>query len=504
MENIFKKLFSKKFVKKRNVYIGGIKIENTLPYPYNDKVWYINHFHSYRNMVKAFKNLKIRVKIEHYICDGDEILAILTAEKNPDRLISSLESIKNVVLTAFPDYTISPLEGNEIEKLLNWNRINGEYSEFGINFLYEHSFQGYKPRNIFRLPIQADGADRVNIRIGRILDTNKYYYIGLESLTNHLTCLGATGMGKTTTISTILNQLPEDIGYIVLDYHNEYHRLLKNYDIIVRPGEGGTSINPFKQYYEDLEDTVAILTDIFSEIYNFTHSQAYYFKNVLEATFNNHIMVGEEEPNINAFIKILEEYPIKSYSEHETKAALLRRFKQLSYGQAAKIFVEGRNIDITEIMDKKVIVELGHVHELYIKKILGYIILKNIFNIQKNSGSKHLQHITVIEEARYLLPARREYDQPSIAEKIVDEIRKFGESIFIISQFPSQLAKAPIKNSGVLIIHRISGAEDLWYIKNVVSLNDEQLEYLKQLDVGEALIKDNVNPLPFPVSVERV
>lgn len=503
MDRLIKKLFSKRIFKNGGNYLGGYRIISGEPGAYHDRVWYLTFYNSYRNMVKALKNMKIPVKIMHYINSGREALLILTSANNTEKLMSNLEAIRNIVSTAFPDYVLEDLGSGEISRILNWRNVNnGLDTEIIINFEGIDTIQGYKPRNIFKIPVQSFTGNGKRIVLGRLIDNDDKYAVSIEDLSNHLVCLGATGMGKTTTVATILNQLPNDVGYLVLDYHNEYSSLLKDVDIIIRPGVDDVMLNPLKTYNEDIEDSIAVITDIFSEIYGFTHSQAFFFRNVLEAVFNSYALTGEEEPNLRALLKILEEYPIRSYSEHETKAALLRRFKQLVQGQSSRIFLGGKEMDLEELINKKVVIEMGHIREVSIKRIFGYIMLKNIFNIQSSSGRKSISHITVLEEARYLIPTRRDYDAPTVAEKIVDEVRKFGESIFIVSQFPSQIAKAPIKNSGLLVIHRISGSEDLWYMKNVVSMTEEQIEYIKQLGVGEAVVKDSRNPLPFPVKIE--
>ncbi|HIQ13907.1 MAG TPA: DUF87 domain-containing protein [Thermoprotei archaeon] len=504
MNKFVEKLFIRRIFRDSWKYIGGYKVISGDLDIHRDRMWYLTFYNSYRNMVKAIKKVGIPIKIMHYIHSGREALLILTAADKADKLMNNLEVIKNIVSTAFPEYRLVDLKTGEVKRVLNWVRLDNGVDEMVlVNFEDVDRIQGYKPMNIFKIPIQSFG-DGHRIKMGRLIDNDFKYTISVDDLRNHLVCLGATGMGKTTTIATILNQLPKDIGYIVFDYHNEYSQLLRDIDIVLRPGYDGVVLNPLKTFDEDIEDNISVITDIFSEIYGYTHSQAYFFRNVLEAVFNSYVLTGENEPNLRALLKILEEYPVRSYSEHETKAALLRRFKQLVQGQSSKIFIDGKEIDMEELINKRVVVEMGHIKEVSIRRIFAYVMLKNIFNIQSNLGRKGLNHITVLEESRYLMPNRRDYDPPSVAEKMVDEIRKFGESVFIVSQFPSQIAKAPIKNSGILVIHRVTGSEDIWYIKNVVSLSEDQIEYMKQLEVGEAIIKDSRNPLPFPVKIEPI
>ncbi len=481
-------------------YMAGVKILGSSPEIDEGRVKAYQHVTAYRNMIKAFKNLHIPVQIIHYVDGRHEGLYIVTRGDSREAALSKAQAIRNIVLTAFPDYEVELVGDGEISTIYRWRLRNGGRGEHYIRFESGGDLQLVKPRGLFKLPVQSRPG-KATIRLGRLVDTGEDYVIPIDQLSSHIACIGSTGMGKTTTIATILNQLPRDTPYLVLDYHNEYASKLKNLDLVIRPGLGEAVLNPIKDE-GDIEDSASIITDIFSEVYGFTHPQQYFFKTALEATYSRYHLVGEKEPNIRALISIIEQFPIKSYSEHETKAALLRRLKQLVAGQGAKIFGQGETIRIEDIVQRNTVIELGHIHEVNLRKIFGYILLKRLFNHQRLSGMKSLSHVTVLEEARYLIPARREYDPPTVAEKIMDEIRKFGEAIAIITQFPSQIAKAPLKNAGLVIIHRLTGWEDLTYIRNIVSMNEEQIEYVKQLGVGEALVKDSRNPLPFPVRIE--
>jgi len=483
------------------MWIGGYRIE-AYPTIENDKklLAYIQ-YKGFINLINTLKRSKIPFYLVYSSIDKTNNFFLLTKANNVEKLRKNLIIIESILKAIYPSYDLHPLTGKDIKNIYNWKEVSSNGDTPPLFIIAPDIRQTHKPRNIFKLPIIHQNGEN-GIKIGKLIDTDELYKIDIQDLKRHLTCLGSTGMGKTTTVASILNQIPKNINYLVIDFHNEYGKILNNYDMIIRPGKDDIALNPLKKFMSlDYDENISMISEIFSEIYGFTHPQAYYFKLVLEATYSSYKMAGENSPNIMALLRILDKYPTKSGSEHETKMALLRRLKQLVEGQARKIFYGDKEIRIDDLFDKNIIIEVGHIREVTIRKIYAYFILKMIYEYQLSLGEKDFNHITVLEEARYLLPPRRDYDPPNIAEKIVNEIRKFGESIFIITQFPSQISKDIIKNSGILIIHRLSGVEDIRIITNIISLTNDQIDYIKQIDVGEAIIRDIRNPLPFPVKI---
>ncbi len=113
-----------------------------------------------------------------------------------------------------------------------------------------------------------------------------------------------------------------------------------------------------------------------------------------------------------------------------------------------------------------------------------------------------MEHLMMIEEARNVAPVRREEDPPSVGERMISELRKFGESMLFVAQFPSQVASEVVKNSGVRIIHRVAWAEDLRLVRDSLNLTQEQLAYVSTLGVGEAVVSLTRLQKPLLVQVE--
>ncbi len=487
-------------------YISGfLLITREIP-DIDNRLKYYYLFKSYQNLLEALHKSGVPVIFIYSskAINGKEESGsyVLTYAENEEDLSRKRDIIKSTFMAVFPTYNLIPLKGKDIISLLYMNNLKtkSEVLEPPPVFISEtfpkptKSTKPYQPE--FYVPNPSILSTR-EIRLGYIrsggVQYDIEYSIGIDNLKNHLVCLGATGSGKTTTIITILNQI-RDIKFLVLDFHNEYSKRLVGDILVIKPGtKDGYAFNPILPLnFDNRDEHIALITDIFADTYNFTHPQSYLFKLCLETTLDNYELVGEEEPNLIALVKMIEKHPLRSYYDMETKMALLRRLSPLTRGQAGLAFHSGKKISIDQLLSRNVVIELGHFRETKTREIYAQLLLKQIYDYRIMKGETKLNHITVIEEARNLVPRRRDIDPPNTAERMISELRKFGESIFIISQFPSQISSEVIKNAGIQIYHRIIGSEDLRIISNLSSITSEQLEYLKRLDIGEAIIKDPV------------
>jgi hypothetical protein len=270
---------------------------------------------------------------------------------------------------------------------------------------------------------------------------------------------------------------------------------------VISPGKDNDfAINPIgPSASADPTEHIAMVTDVFTDIYHFTHPQAYMFRNAMQKCVSE--TTEEEIPCLSSLVGTIEKYPLRSAYDNETKIALLRRLVPLTQGQAGRALNAPSTSTIDELLGKVVCIELGHMRDGQTRAIFADIMLKMIYEhrIQRKSG---LEHLTVIEEARNIAPARRLEDPPSVGERMISELRKFGEAMLFVAQFPTQVASEVIKNSGVRIIHRIAWPEDLAVVGDSLSLPREQRDHITKLAVGEAVVSLGRIQRPILVQVK--
>ncbi len=353
----------------------------------------------------------------------------------------------------------------------------------------------------FYVPNLAESG-REGILLGSVRSAGGEFHefrLQIADLKRHAVILGMTGSGKSTTGSNVVRQVAEaGLPVLVLDWHNEYGAMIsKCGGRVVAPGRDGFSLNPIEpDEGTEPAEHIAMVSDIFSDIYHFTHPQAYMFRNALQKRISESAV--EEVPNLSALVKTIEGYPLRSAYDNETKVALLRRLVPLTQGQAGKALGGASTVKLDELLGQAVCVELGHLRDIQSRAIFSDVLLKMIYE-RSVTRKADLEHLIVVEEARNIAPARRPEDPPSVGERMISELRKFGEAMLFIAQFPSQVAPEIIKNSGTKIVHRIDWPEDVSLIGESMGLDQKQREYLTKMSVGDAVV--SVNRIQNPVLV---
>jgi DNA helicase HerA-like ATPase len=133
--------------------------------------------------------------------------------------------------------------------------------------------------------------------------------------------------------------------------------------------------------------------------------------------------------------------------------------------------------------------------------ILTWIILKKIYDYRKRNKNIGLPHVIVCEEAHNIVPSIYE-GQETIIEKMLKEMRKFNESIWIIDQSPLSLSRDILRMCGTIICLRLQYSSDVDKISDTFHLNEEQSIKIQELNKGEAIVllpRIN-NAIPIKVS----
>ncbi|MEM3145163.1 MAG: ATP-binding protein [Thermoproteota archaeon] len=422
---------------------------------------------------------------------------------------TDIEKIKSIYNTVFPEFRIVELSGKELVKYLNNILINRIASKKSTSNNLKYLFAVHTINSF--LPLSSESHTELQ-KEKRLLNLGSIVFNGSrisplnlkeDVFKKHVAIYGSTGSGKTTTAKRILRELAK-LGYsfTVLDWHNEYRHLAEelNGKVLELGSFSLDIINPIES--ENLSEHVAIVTDIFDQIYNFTPSQSYMFREVLLQTLVEKELGIKANNPLVSFIETLEKWSIKSFYENETKFALLRRLKPLITGQNREIFCNrDKLISIRDILEGVTIFELGDIVEVDMRKLTSLFILAMIYEYRlKNRDEKC--HFIVLEEAHNILPYRRRESPPTIAEKLFLEMRKFNESLILISQFPSQISPEVVKSTGLKISHRICEGEESRTLIDIMGLSQVDYDLLKRLPPGYGfLIAEGISK-PILLSVD--
>jgi len=143
--------------------------------------------------------------------------------------------------------------------------------------------------------------------------------------------------------------------------------------------------------------------------------------------------------------------------------------------------------------------------------LIGRLILEFLQRLGEHGGEGargSLPVVLVLEEAQNYIRQPRFAEEESIArvvfERIAREGRKFGLSLVVASQRPSELSKTVLSQCSSFIIHRLQNPEDLRYFKEIVpGIYGPMLEQIPALAPQTALVLGECVPAPALVKIRE-
>lgn len=368
--------------------------------------------------------------------------------------------------------------------------------------------------------------DTNSIELGEIFHMQKCESLAVKlaskSLCSHTFITGSTGSGKSNTVYKILENLPSEVKFLVIEpAKGEYKNIFG--------GKAGVSvygtnpsltellrINPFsfpKQIH--VLEHIDRLIEIFNVCWPMYAAMPAVLKDAVEKSYED--AGWDLSSSTNAYGQNL--YPefadvarnikgIIDSSEYDAenkgayKGSLLTRLKSLTNGLNGLIFSRDE-ISNEALFDKNVIADISRVGSSETKSlIMGVLVLKlQEYRMSSADMNSDLKHITVLEEAHNLLK-RTSTEQSSESANLIGksvemltnavaEMRTYGEGFIIADQAPALLDMAVIRNTNTKIIMRLPDQDDRELVGKAANLNDDQITELAKLPCGVAAVYQN-------------
>jgi DNA helicase HerA-like ATPase len=116
--------------------------------------------------------------------------------------------------------------------------------------------------------------------------------------------------------------------------------------------------------------------------------------------------------------------------------------------------------------------------------LIGRLVLEFVSRLAESDRGK-LPIVIALEEAQNYIPEKNRGEKESIAKKVFERIaregRKYGISLMVSSQRPSELSKTVLSQCNSFVIHRLQNPEDQKYVRQLVSAANEDI--LQQLPI---------------------
>lgn len=136
--------------------------------------------------------------------------------------------------------------------------------------------------------------------------------------------------------------------------------------------------------------------------------------------------------------------------------------------------------------------------------LLGRLIIEFVSNFMSEQRGKY-PIVIVLEEAQNYIAEKKESVAKTVFERIAREGRKYGISLVVCSQRPSELSKTVLSQCNSFVIHRLQNPDDQQYIKGLVSsASSDILNQLPIIPQQHAIITGDCVRTPIQVRIDDV
>lgn len=340
--------------------------------------------------------------------------------------------------------------------------------------------------------------------LGRVVHgSKKYSPFGLreKEWIQHVGIFGRSGSGKTNTVFVILwNLLQKKKPFLIFDWKRNYRDYLfhkEGNDIKVYTV--GRNVNPFHfnplipPKGTDPQVWLKKLNEILCHSYFLGEGVAYLLQKAIDATYTDFGVYSgplEKWPTFFDVKKSLESIPVKGRSA-QWMDSTMRTLGVLCFGQFSRVLNTEKNFPIEELLKENAIFELDSLTNsdktFFIEALLLWVHHFRLVEGQRET----FKHAIVIEEAHHILLRKKQEltGEEAVTDVILREIRELGESIILIDQHPSLISMPALGNTYTTICMNLKHKADMRTISESLLLDNEQIDYLGQLEVGTAIVK---------------
>jgi DNA helicase HerA-like ATPase len=403
---------------------------------------------------------------------------------------------------------------------------------------------------------------KIPLSIGKYsIDENAEAFLDGDKLfQRHAVIVGSTGSGKSWCVAKLIEQIAKlpMANCILFDIHGEYsgkdfkadgiqHLRVANPSDLGKTGNLGNNVLMLPYWLLTYEEMLAMLLDrsdsnapnqamifsrtVFNEKINFLDS-------IGDTTFKDNITIDSPIPysldNVITELKRLDNEQVAGSTAAgragDFKGKLSRFIQRLEaknedkrLGFMFQISTDELTIDwMNDLCNRLMLGSLNNPNKAGVKIIdfsevpsdvlplvIG-LVARIVFTVQQWTIRENQHPISLLcDEAHLYIPERTNKDAASELglknfERIAKEGRKYGVSLTVISQRPSEVNRTVLSQCNNFIALRLSNAEDQAVIKKLLPDNLAGLtDVLPILDIGEALIVGDACLLPTRVIIDE-
>lgn len=318
-----------------------------------------------------------------------------------------------------------------------------------------------------------------------------------ELLGKHSAILGSTGSGKSGAVTVLLKSIidkKKDFEtwhprIVILDPHNEYTTAFKGNCSSFSTDNGSLKLPYWLLSLEELCDLLLGKAD-----FTATTQKNIVKKALLECRKKSAVTVGIDEDKItidspipfkiSEFKYLIDQDRIKlTESKQDSYKSLLNKLDSLNddarYNFLMEDWKSGKD-DVTEVIKQFISNDTSiHIIDLSgipneVAGIISSVIARTLFNFKVWETADERENnpiLLVCEEAHRYVPNRGEAQYQAAQEaikRIAKEGRKYGLSLMLVSQRPSELESTVLSQANSWIVLRLTNETDREYVKGIL------------------------------------
>lgn len=318
-----------------------------------------------------------------------------------------------------------------------------------------------------------------------------------ELLGKHSAILGSTGSGKSGAVTVLLKSIidkKKDFEtwhprIVILDPHNEYTTAFKGNCSSFSTDNGSLKLPYWLLSLEELCDLLLGKAE-----FTATTQKNIVKKALLECRKKSAVTFGIDEDKItidspipfkiSEFKDLIDQDRIKlTDSKQDSYKSLLNKLDSLNddarYNFLMEDWTSGKD-DVTEVIKQFISNDISiHIIDLSgipneVAGIISSVIARTLFNFKVWETADERENnpiLLVCEEAHRYVPNRGEAQYQAAQEaikRIAKEGRKYGLSLMLVSQRPSELESTVLSQANSWIVLRLTNETDREYVKGIL------------------------------------
>jgi len=377
-------------------------------------------------------------------------------------------------------------------------------------------------KSLIELEIPSNKASKDgSIKIGRIIKGNSKKYnflLSFKDLEKHMFICGSTGTGKSNFVQNFLINIMKQFKkpFFLVEFKGEYHFLQENIKdlIILWPGEN-FSINLFDPLGANPKIHAERIFDIIRSG-QFLDDKAEYSPQMERVLIDILTQVCENK-DLRSWEGFQECCGVYLKNERDkipmlkqTLISLNNRIRRFAVGPMRAVFDSNSRLTVSQLFDKKVILDLSSIIRLggekedalfFLNMVLKYLWDRNLTRGANNYDG--INHITIIEDAQYFAPQglTKKSKLTSYLEDIALLQRGTGECLITIATRPN-ISKEILANNGVVITFKNHIEKDI--MCELLNLESDKKSYLSIIDEGRCIIRVNSIKEPFLLGIPYI